>query len=124
MGRGAAKDGREAWAEGPETTSVQLWWTHCDTDKRRLVEWTVLPGRACWAGGTRVRGGGRVGRTLLAEAGLRVWASKPGAEFTRRTRWTRDGTWRHPEACVETKLRMRRARDRRIMKTPDCTTMS
>ena len=78
MGRGAAKDGREARAEGPETTGVQLWWTHCDTDERRLVEWTVLSGRACWAGGTRVRGGGCVGRTLLAEAGLWVWASKPG----------------------------------------------
>ena len=66
---------------------------------------------------TRV-GGGCVGCTLLpgrfldlglkimaraARGGFQVWASKPG----RRSRGGRDGTWRHPEACVEAKQRRR-----------------
>jgi hypothetical protein len=49
-----------------------------------------------------------------SEAGLRVWASKPGRRFREGT----DGTWRHQGVRVEAKLPVRRRGGRRInMKT-------
>jgi hypothetical protein len=49
-----------------------------------------------------------------SEAGLRVWASKPGRRFRGET----DNTWRHREVRVKTKLPVRRCGGRRInMKT-------
>jgi hypothetical protein len=49
-----------------------------------------------------------------SEAGLWVWASKPGRRFRGGT----DSTWRHRGVRVEAKLPVRRRGDRRInMKT-------
>jgi hypothetical protein len=49
-----------------------------------------------------------------SEAGLRVWASKPGRRFRGGT----DDTWRHRGVRVEAKLPVRRRGGRRInMKT-------
>ena len=67
---------------------------------------------------TRV-GGGRLRSTLLAgrflDLGLKIQATVYGfGPQNPGVRGGRDGTWRHPEACVEAKQRMRKARGRRI----------
>ena len=67
---------------------------------------------------TRV-GGGRVRSTLLAgrflDLGLKIQATVYGfGPQNPGVPGGRDGTWRHPEACVEAKQMMRKARGRRI----------
>ena len=57
--------------------------------------------------------------TLLAgrflDLGLKIQATVYGfGPQYPGVRGGRDGTWRHPEACVEAKQRMRKARGRRI----------
>ena len=68
---------------------------------------------------TRV-GGGCVRCTLLTgrflDLGLKIQATVYGfGPQNPGVRGGRDGMWRHPEACVEAKQRMRKARDRRII---------
>ena len=61
--------------------------------------------------GLKTRGGPQKGRSTRGSVERLAWRRG----YPRGRRGGRQGgTWRHPKACVEAKLRMRKARDRRI----------
>ena len=131
----AKEDGPCRWAVERRRTDVRLGPRDRDDGRPAVVD-SLRHRREKTGGVDRVAGASLLGwrDTSLRRGMRRVDATRGGgftglglktrAESTKRTRGTRGSTWRHLEACVETKLRMRRARDRRISKTPDCTTMS